>query len=698
MQRWKNRRIKAAAVMLTAMVAVAGLAGGSLAMADEEDFAEDVALEEYTEVFVEEEQNLIGETAPDEEEEADMLADELLPEELGLIEETEPFTETEFQTEVLPEVTQTESDTQEVLAGGIRFAKDYQEVFDVLRDAGGRWYYENDVLDYAMEEAPMGVAARDSAPKAADTGAAAPQLEAGVDYSLTNLRDSLVDEADIVKTDGTYLYILKEGKDLVIVRAEREISTVVSVTSLDDTADDSSVRTTVRDMYVDGDRLIIVKEKNDWNRSSDKYWYTTQYTFTEAETYDISDRSAPVKTGGVWQDGSYKQSRKIGDTVYLYSWYYPELGDTLEESDIVPVVNNTQLEASKICIPQYVTTASYLVVSSFNTQAPDQSVDAKVLISGSTDLYVSSNSLYVMNEKYTGNTIRTEIVRFACADGQIKGVAAARVKGEVNDSFSIDEYNGNLRVLTTYTGSESGAFMQALSDIFGFDYYDPDTWTRHNALYILDENMHMRSKLSGIAEYEEIKSARYFGDTVYFVTYVNTDPLFTADLSDPDAPKLIGELKVTGFSSYLHPYGEGRLLGIGYESDEESGEILGLKLSMFDVSDPTHVTEISRHVIDGITWCPAIEDYKAIYVEPEQNLAGFYVDERYMLFSFDETEGFERALLYDFYEDMLTGKASYDTMRAVRIQNEMYLAGSGFVVGFAMDEAAGFDKNLTLRF
>ena len=192
--------------------------------------------------------------------------------------------------------------------------------------------------------------------------------------------------------------------------------------------------------------------------------------------------------------------------------------------------------------------------------------------------------------------------------------------------------------------------------------------------------------------------ARYFGNTVYFVTFRNTDPLFTADLTDPDAPRLTGELKVSGFSSYLHPFGEGLLLGIGYEANEETGVTTGLKLSVFDVSDPVNVREISRYVMDGVTWCPAIEDYKAIYAEADRRLAGFYLENRYLLFGYDAENGITRKLLYDFFDDMVNGREDYNTMRAVRIGDEMYLAGGSFITGFAMGADGSFAKNLVLQF
>lgn len=133
-------------------------------------------------------------------------------------------------------------------------------------------------------------------------------------------------------------------------------------------------------------------------------------------------------------------------------------------------------------------------------------------------------------------------------------------------------------------------------------------------------------KIENLADNEEIKSARFMGDTGYFVTYRNTDPLFSADLSDPTKPKIIGELKITGFSEYLHFYGENKLLGIGWETDPDTGSIEGLKCSMFDITDPSDVKEIDRIVLKNVSICDALSNYRAILASPDKNLFGLPTD------------------------------------------------------------------------
>ena len=130
---------------------------------------------------------------------------------------------------------------------------------------------------------------------------------------------------------------------------------------------------------------------------------------------------------------------------------------------------------------------------------------------------------------------------------------------------------------------------------------------------------------------------------------------------------------------------------MGYEADEDTGRTTGLKLSMFDVSDPTNVKEIGRYVIPGITWCAALDNYKAILAAGNRNLIGFCYSGRYMVFSFDEEEGFKKVLHYDLLEDMIASEYYDDTFRGLYIDNELYVAGPGSVTAFDMEN--GFEKD-----
>ena len=173
---------------------------------------------------------------------------------------------------------------------------------------------------------------------------------------------------------------------------------------------------------------------------------------------------------------------------------------------------------------------------------------------------------------------------------------------------------------------------------------DGDSQT--NSLYILDKDMQVTGAIRDLADGETIQSARFMGNMAYFVTFRQTDPLFCADLSNPEDPQILSELKLTGFSSYLHMYGENLLLGVGYEADEETGNQTGVKLSMFDISDPSDIKELDRYVIKNASYLPSDYNYKAILADGDKNLIGFVCDEEYLVFSYDEEKGFQNLLTY----------------------------------------------------
>ncbi len=521
----------------------------------------------------------------------------------------------------------------------------------------------------------------------ADTAAAA---EDGADgFSDTNVQEEGVDEADIVKTDGSYIYILRSDCSVVILEADGADSHVVSTTQIgEDTG--TSCEHYIQEMYLDGDILnVIVREYITSLQSEGDVYRNDTTEQTTVYTYDIADRSSPELAGTLSQDGSYTDSRKVGSYLYLFTTYYPDVQDTYEDSVIVPRVGGEPAAASDFYLPEQLSGSSYLVISSADTSAPGQICDSKILVSGASLFYVSTENIYVADTNYSSDA-RTEITKFHFADGQITGTAAGTVRGYLNDSFSMNEYDGMLRVVTTYYGDATKPLRDSVSSLTGIDLSVSDDWEERNALYILDGSLQQTGIISDLAKGETVRSARFLGDTGYFVTFRQTDPLFSVDLSDPENPQVLGELKISGFSSYLHFYGDGLLLGIGYEADESTGITSGLKLSMFDLSDPSDVSEGSRYVIPGITWCPAIEDYKAILVEPGKNIIGFYCDNRYLLFSYDQEDGFTQELVYDFYTDQLTGQASYNTMRGLFIGDTLYLAGETFLVTFDMED--GFRK------
>ena len=571
----------------------------------------------------------------------------------------------------------------------VHYAKDYQEIYDSLKTVT-HYYpyvdyamedvleYETDGAMYAAEESAMGDTAampQASASAKEDSVPAAETAESG--YSETNTRDQSVDEADIVKTDGQYIYSVQNNDRLVIVKADGGDLTEISSTSLK--ADGRVYSRSVQDFYLDGDRLLLVSSDMIHNEKETKAVYRYTSAYTSLYTYDISDRSRPVLLGTVYQEGDYMESRKKDGIVYLFSEYYPDIELTMEDSSFIPTVNGEEIPANQMAIPAVVNDSELLVVSSVNMEDPENVIDTDVLVSGGNSLYVSGNSIYSLNADW--NRDRTEIVRQDYKDGEIECRYSCFVKGSVKDSFCIDEYNGYLRVLSNYYQSSDGLITMIMEEVFG--YYDG--YTRKNALTIFDSELQQVGAINGIARNEQLKSARFTGDTAYFVTFRNTDPLFSVDLSDPKKPKIKGELVVSGFSTYMHPYGNGRMVGFGYEADVNYGGITGLKISLFDTSVMEDMKELSRAVLPGVTYCPAIENYKSVFAAPEKNLLGFFCDNRYFLYSLTDQE-IERSMIYDFYQDELQDNSYSNLVRGLYIGEYFYIVGSGYIISFSLKD------------
>lgn len=534
-------------------------------------------------------------------------------------------------------------------------ASDYKEVYQTLLKGYQQNWIEGEMSaetsTATSEDKASGNAAKD---ESADMDLSEGSKEGGKDYSTTNLQMEGVDESDIAKIDGSYIYTVEDKYIVITDIRDGKLEEVTRFLPKDCGAADR-----VMEIYVDGDQLILVvqgyetsldgnskagsdKETSDKETSdketkdeenSDKETAVSDVakdgafcykmngkSTTQIQVYSIVDRKNPEFEGRLIQDGYYNTSRKIGDVVYLFTQYnmtsdvtsYVEKKHGVEDlkegngvsslaEAVIPKVNGEKVAASEIYLPES-SGESGILVSSLDVNKPDKVLDSKLVISGYAQTYISKDALYLYEEDYDRAMI-TNIAKFALDEGRISGVAA--VSGYVRDTFAINASDGYLRVLTT----------------------DYSTEDEVNALYILDENMKLTGQLTGIAPGEEIYAARFMGNTGYFVTYRNTDPLFTVDLSDPEKPEIIGELKVTGFSEYLHFWDDTHLLGIGYESDENTGNIENIKLSMFNIENPGEVTEEAKLVLKDVDYSEALYDYKSVIISKDKNLIGLVCED-----------------------------------------------------------------------
>lgn len=593
-------------------------------------------------------------------------------------------------------------------------ASDYKEVYQTLLKGYQQNWIEGEMSaetsTATSEDKASGNAAKD---ESADMDLSEGSKEGGKDYSTTNLQMEGVDESDIAKIDGSYIYTVEDKYIVITDIRDGKLEEVTRFLPKDCGAADR-----VMEIYVDGDQLILVvqgyetsldgnskagadKENKDEENSDETYsdeetaasedsafWYEMNgKSITQIQVYSIVDRKNPEFEGRLIQDGYYNTSRKIGDVVYLFTQYnmtsdvtsYVEKKHGVEDlkegngvsslaEAVIPKVNGEKVAASEIYLPES-SGESGILVSSLDVNKPDKMLDSKLVISGYAQTYISKDALYLYEEDYDGAMI-TNIAKFALDEGRISGVAAAAVSGYVRDTFAINASDGYLRVLTT----------------------DYSTEDEVNALYILDENMKLTGQLTGIAPGEEIYAARFMGNTGYFVTYRNTDPLFTVDLSDPAKPEIIGELKVTGFSEYLHFWDDTHLLGIGYESDEKTGNIENIKLSMFNIENPGEVIEEAKLVLKDVDYSEALYDYKSVIISKDKNLIGLVCEDysssrtkqTYQIYSYENGTFKKQAEISD-----ING-VNYENVRGMYSGNVFYLWINDNITSYDMTD--GFKK------
>ena len=550
----------------------------------------------------------------------------------------------------------------------------YKIAVNEERSSGVEEIWEDAVMESAPAEAESAPAASMEAP-AADTGGGTS------DYSTTNLQVEGVDEGDVIKTDGEYIYVISNNRRVRIVKIDGgDMQEVATVTI------ESGDEENVIEIYLANNKLNIITQgySNGLRKTGEDTYYMSYRAMTNLYTYDLTNQAKPRLLGKVSQDGDYSTSRKVGDYVYLFTSFYPKYMGSLARGggddrfvDMVPYIGEEMIEPANIYLPIQPQTCSYVVITSINLNEPTKIVDKKAILEDSSDFYVTTESIYIRKEHWGRNGDSTSIAKFSFKDGMIKGESAGVVPGRITDTFAINEYKDTLRVLTT---------------VWGNGFRDLE-----NHVTVFDSKMNVIGKIDGLAKGETIYSARFMGDLGYFVTFLNVDPLFAVDFSNPTKPKILSELKITGFSEYMHFYGKDRLLGIGWETDPKTGERLGMKLSMFDIANPENVQEIDKIVVENIDSFPGEYDYKALTVSPERNIIGMttyswgerFAGYSYMIFSYEEGKGFKNQMAYTF-ADNNHDSWEYEKARGLYVGDTFYVVAKDVISAFDMQ--SGYHK------
>ncbi|MCL2031255.1 MAG: beta-propeller domain-containing protein, partial [Oscillospiraceae bacterium] len=355
-------------------------------------------------------------------------------------------------------------------------------------------------------------------------------------------------------------------------------------------------------------------------------WYPSRQ-FTQYAVYDVSDRANPVQTRVFEIEGNPLSTRMIGTDLYFVSsrYIYAVPLDDMGEGDILPLYRDTaEKEAYQVVAPEEIyyfpdsQESNYLLVGAFDVTGNEPARIDSYLGAGST-IYMNLNSLYVARMNWSEGKNQTHFYRFTVerssedAPPAVHYAAEGAVPGYLLNQYSMDEYNG--------------VFRAALTD-----------WNVGNYIYTFDTaDMQGLGRTEPLAHDEQIRSARFMGDMAYMVTFRQTDPLFTIDLSDPRNPVVLGELKIPGFSSYLHPLGDGLMIGFGRNvletyvdlpggGREVVGTIdMGAKISLFDLSDPANPLEIDVLNLERNTWSSDFDNPRAIMVDRERQIFGFSV-------------------------------------------------------------------------
>ena len=511
-----------------------------------------------------------------------------------------------------------------------------------------------------------------------------------IDYSKTNIQVPGVDEPDIVKTDGTYLYLVSNNT-VIIIKA-----TPVAIANIETTITVAE-NLTIQNIFVNGTRLVIfaqsyenypvlydygmdvVKKESD---SSLVPWYSSPDTYIQI--YDLTTISAPEQVKEIIVGGYFSNARLIGDYIYVITTQYTYNTQTLEDTvSIVPrITENAQpldiplSDIYYIDSPEKSSTLTNIV--SVNIHDNQEQIHAKIFLLGTSQtVYVSLDNIYITSstwwyydynqlqtlinetlmpilpesvrsqleiiktldlqdyqkqevtfwvlqnyaqnsmpetqkEQITRDLIRkteqTILHRIHIMDGEITYIGQGSVSGYINNQFCLDEYNDYLRVSTTLQGS-------SISYLFGS--IAPET-----NLYVLDMDLQIVGSLEDITpdSGESIYATRFVGPICYIVTYKQTDPFMVIDLSNTTTPVVLGTLEIPGYSTYLHPYDDTHVIGIGRNDSS-------VKISLYDISSISNPVEVSRYIIenkdkDNYWWTDstALYDHKALLFDKEKNL------------------------------------------------------------------------------
>lgn len=491
---------------------------------------------------------------------------------------------------------------------------------------------------------------RVNAPEFSTSQDSASTTGAAGDFSTTNTQESGVDEADRIEYDGNILYLaaypewFEDGVQQSSVRVlERQNDfSLSSVAELPLTDENSNIE----GMYQHSDRLAVL------STNALMYAYATDTLFFAPEPwlpseqklaidiYDTSVPSSPSTVSNIIIDGTMVATRRIDDELYIVSSYtayveglnpnatteeellanYLTILDT-PDSELMPKIyrdgdEGTPLNSTEDCvIPAEATDkdgyAKLVTVSRINLTDPND-IQSTCISSMANMLYMSEANLYL------GSTLDNQTVLHKVSlDSNLSYQATGKVEGVIGwrgaPNLRLSEQNGYLRIVTSdYNAKEGPIHKLSILNQQGNELTTTATLPNNASPDPIGKPG------------EDIFAVRFLGDRGYIVTFERIDPLYVIDLADPNSPQVLGALEIPGFSSYLHPLDNGYLLGVGQQVNltniPEDGEVTeqpvteeGMKMSLFDVSDPSNPIEVNS-IVKPSSYTPVEYDYRALSV------------------------------------------------------------------------------------
>jgi len=567
----------------------------------------------------------------------------------------------------------------------LRPASSYTEISELAEKTT---VYDFDEKDYMINAVPdtMATIAPTAAPGSAPT-VSSPSDSEGIRHSETYNQEENVLEADIVKTDGNAIFSLSGVYDgsscfnlnAVYASDGKFISNQQAVDTVRECSTGELKDVYAQDMYLYNDMIIVLGTAEiAYSKDSDGYplsgWYygyrnSKPYTFVSVFTKGDKD-NAPELIDTYFQEGKYNDVRITSDGfMYLVSdGIYRILSDDenedirVDDTSFIPAAGSSgsisPIACNCIYIPEKIDdtcSKSYTVIGSINLNSADgiKNPETKVISGYSGNIYCSGKNLYLTHSRYEyayyfglysssdikkGEQVFTEITRVSLSKGKITPEATGVVPGFIINQFSMSEYRDYFRIVTTseYSDSDKPYFTREKS----------------NNVFVLDQNLEKAGEITHFAKDESVKAVNFAGDIGYVVTYVQTDPLFAIDFSEPSNPAILDEFKIDGYSTYMQKWDDSHLLGFGVSTyiNEYGGEVTdGYKLVMFNNSDPENlsaegifkVIKNDTQLIDLIAGTElsedgpvkphinfnsnAVSERKALLIAPEKNLIGFPV-------------------------------------------------------------------------